>query len=197
MKKIIFIVASLAVAGVVTSVQAAVSVPYGWYLEANLGKSVSSDKSLPGSVKHTGLGESANFGYKFSTYVAGEVGYTHYANTRIQAPNGANVAKDRHYSYDLAGKLMLPIGTSGIEVFGKAGVGRLNSNVTVTNAALAASSGYAFNSGTHSANGLLLGAGADYAIIPNLLVNAQWVRQQGSRNTGDMDLYSLGLAYIF
>ena len=187
---------SLVVLSMATLTKAAVAVPYGWYVEGNVGKSNASNKSFAGVVKNTGLGESINLGYKFTTFVAGEIGVANYANTRIESSTGANVAKDRHYSYDIAGKLMLPIGGTGAEVFGKLGIGRINSKVTVTNPSLAAANAYVFNAGTHSANGLYLGAGADYAIMPNVLVNAQWARQRGSNNTGNLDLYSVGLAYI-
>lgn len=198
MKKFLVLsVVGLFVASAVAPVFAAMPAPYGWYLEANAGKSSASGKSFPGKVKHTGFGESINGGYKFSQFIAGEVGFTNYANTRIQTPSGTNVAKDRHYSYDIAGKLMLPVGVTGTEVYGKVGIGRVNSNVTVTNEAAAAANGMAFNAGTHTKNGLYLGAGADYALSPNVLVNLQWARQNGSNNTGVLDLYSLGLAYIF
>lgn len=195
-KRILLAVMSVVNLGYVATASAAIVVPYGWYLEANVGESNASDKTYPGNVSNTGLGESLNLGYKFTTFVAGEIGFANYANTRVKNPAGTNVAKDRHYSYDIAGKLMLPIGATGFEVFGKLGVGRINSNVTVTDASGAYAYGYSFNAGTHSANGIYLGAGADYAITPNLLVNGQWARQKGSNNTGDLDLYSLGLAYI-
>jgi OOP family OmpA-OmpF porin len=196
-KRIVLALATCLAYGCAATATAAIVVPYGWYLEANVGASNASDKTYPGNVDNTGLGESLNLGYKFTPFVAGEVGYANYANSRIKtASAGTHVAKDRHYSYEIAGKLMLPIGTTGAEVFGKLGVGRINSNVTVMDANAAAAAGYSFNAGTHSANGLYLGAGADYAITPNLLVNGQWARQKGSNNTGDLDLYSLGLAYI-
>jgi len=61
------------VLGIAASAHAAVSVPFGWYFEGNVGQSNLGGKYYPGSAKNKGLGESVDVGYKFSTFVAGEV----------------------------------------------------------------------------------------------------------------------------
>jgi len=91
----------------------------------------------------------------------------------------------------------MPIGTTGAEVFVKAGISRIQSNLTVTNYPAAAAGGLTFNSGTHISTGVYMGAGAEYSVTPNLLVNLQWARAKGSSKTGDGNLYSGGVAYIF
>jgi opacity protein-like surface antigen len=179
-----------------TSALAVVPIPFGWYLEGNAGQSRESNKSYPGSVKNTGFGWNVDGGYKFTPFVGVEVGYTSYAQTRIQNSLGATAANDSHYSYDLAGKLMLPLAASGVEIFAKLGVARLNSYVTVINANAAAVNNMVFNTGTHTATGFYYGGGVDYSFLPNVLVNAQWARAQGSNSTGNLDLLSLGLSYI-
>lgn len=178
---------------------AAVPVPYGWYLEGNVGVSKEQNKKYPGpgTVKNTGFGWNVNAGYKFTPFVAAEIGYTHYADALIKNSAGTQAARDKHFSYDIAAKLMLPIAASGLELFAKVGAVRMNSNVTVTNAAAAAVNGLTFNTGTHTATNIYYGGGAEYAFTPYLLANAQWVRAKGSRATGDGDLYSLGLSYLF
>ncbi|MES2217582.1 MAG: outer membrane beta-barrel protein [Pseudomonadota bacterium] len=176
---------------------AAMPYPFGWYLEGDAGKSVASDKSYPGKVYNTGFGWGLAGGYKFNEYVAGEVGFTHYAQTRVKTLAGTTFATDEHYSYDLVGKVILPIAHTGLEIFGKLGVGRIYAYTSLTNPQAANANGYFINTGVHSHNALYLGGGAEYAILKNLLANVQWQRAKGTNQTGDVDLYSAGLAYIF
>ena len=82
--------------------------------------------NLPGSNTHynsaTGgsiFGGNANVGYKFMPFFAAEVGYTAYANTEVKNGTGAKAGHVRSYSYDLAGKGIIPIGGSGFEAFAK------------------------------------------------------------------------------
>jgi hypothetical protein len=188
--------ASIAIGAVNGVLHAAKPLPSGWYIEGNLGKS-STYKILPGRVKDTGFGWNINGGYKFTQYVAVDVGVTHYAEARIQNSVGTNVSTDSRLSYDIAGKFMLPIASTGLEVFAKAGVGRIHSYNTLRNQSAAQLNGLTFNTGAHSATGAYFGAGADYAILTNVQTNLQWMRASGSRATGRADLYSAGLSYIF
>ena len=180
-----------------TAAHAATPYPFGWYVEGNVGKSVSSDKTYPGRVTNTGFGWNLNGGYKFNEYIAGEVGFTRYAQTYAKGPNHNTFETDNHYSYDLAGKLMLPIMHTGLDIFGKLGLGRLNSYTELTNPGVANANHYVVNTGVHSHNVVYFGGGAEFAILANLLANAQWERAKGTHQTGDQDLYSLGLAFIF
>lgn len=186
------------IASATSSAAAAISVPYGWYAEANVGESSAQGKSYPGNdISAKGFGWNANGGYKFSPFFETEVGFTRYATTYIKNRFGTNTAKDQHYSYDVAGKVLLPVGTTGAEFFGKLGVARINSNVTVMNAGAAALNGMVFNTGTHTSTAPYFGAGADYAVLTSLFLNAQWMRANGNNKTGTLDLYSIGVSYIF
>src|SRR5688572_24203858 len=81
---------------------AIMSVPMGWYLEANAGATRLSNKSYPGSASSSGIGGNANIGYKFMPYLAVEAGYSQYHDTTIKNPQGVTAATDKRYSYDLA-----------------------------------------------------------------------------------------------
>lgn len=174
---------------------AVMSVPYGWYLEASGGSTQLSNKSYPGDSSASGIGGNANFGYKFMPYFATELGYSLYASTSIKNSAGTTAGNDRHYSYDLAFKGILPVYASGLEAFAKLGVGRNVSSVSLSNSAVATQIG--LGNSSHSASGLYLGAGAQYYFIPEMAVVGQWARQVGNSNTGDLDLYMLGVSFIF
>ncbi len=195
-KRLIFLI-SIALFTPVTTVYASMTVPFGWYVGTNQGISRAYNKSYPGSsVKHTGYGFSFEGGYRINLYLAGEVGYSHYAATQINNSAGNQAASDSHYAFDLAGKLILPFGNTGAELYGKAGVARVKSNLGV-NAANAALNHLTYTPGSSCATGVYAAGGVEYAIIPHLLVNLQWARAQGNKYTGNMNLSSLGLSYIF
>ena len=197
-KLLVSLISGIVIIGAASPVLAAIPVPYGWYLEANAGVSQSEGKYFPGNnISTEGFGWNANAGYKLSPFFGGEIGFTDYATTYIKNSFNTNVANDSHYSYDVAGKVMLPIGSTGAEVFGKLGIARINSNVTVTNYGAAALNSLTFNTGTHTATAPYFGAGADYAVLTNMFINVQWMRAKGNINTGTLDLYSLGVSYIF
>ncbi len=170
------------------------SVPYGWYLEGNAGSSHLSNISFPGSSSSSGWGGNANLGYKFMPYFAMEVGYTQYANSSIKDNNGTKAASVKHYSYDLAGRGILPIAASGFELFAKLGVQRIDSKYSIQDANAAQQLG--ISSSQHNTTGLYLGAGGQYYVMPELAINTQWQRAKGNSNTGTEDLYSVGFSFI-
>ncbi|EKD71184.1 MAG: hypothetical protein ACD_46C00259G0003 [uncultured bacterium] len=174
---------------------AVMSVPYGWYLEATGGSTQLSNKTYPGNSSSSGLGGSAAVGYKFMPYFTAELGYSLYANTSVKNGAGTTAGQDRHYSYDIAAKGILPFNNSGFETFAKLGVGRVASSLSIKNATAANAIG--LGSSSHSATGLYMAAGAQYYFIPELAVLAEWARAQGNNSTGNLELYSLGLSFIF
>lgn len=194
-KKITLLMTTL---GFTTLASAVVSVPVGWYLEGNLGASKISDVSYAPntSISTTGLGWNVNAGYKFIPYFAAEIGYTSYANGTINF-NGTKVGKDQAQAVDIAGKAILPIQETGAEIFAKLGMARAKSQVTATNTALLAASGESLSTGNHRSTDLYFGLGAAYFFIPSAAVNAQWNRVAGSSKTGNLDLMSLGITYLF
>lgn len=194
-KKILL--AALGASGLIAAMPAlaVMSAPYGWYLEGNAGSSHLSNVSYPGSSSSSGIGGNANLGYKFMPFMAVEAGYTQYANTSIDDSTDTQAASIKHYTYDVAARGILPISTSGFEAFAKVGVMRITSSTTIKNSTSAANLGIA--SGSSSASGGYLGAGAQYYFMPEMALNVQWQRAIGNSTTGTEDLISGGLSFIF
>ncbi len=189
---------ALSLFGMVTLAYAAMPVPTGWYLEGNIGGSKATSKSYPGvsSMKNTGKGWGINVGYKFIPYLGLEAGFARYAPTRLNSPV-ETVARDSHTSYDIAGKAILPIACSGVDLFAKVGVARINSQIGVIDGVGAANYGLTFNTSSQSATGLYAGAGGDYYFTPNIAANVQWSVAKGNSKTGNLQLLTAGLSYIF
>ena len=174
---------------------AIMSMPDGWYIDGGLGVTKESKKSYPGSSSTSGLSASADIGYKFMPFFAAEVGYSQYASTSIKDQFNTKAAEDKHYSYDLAGKGIIPVASSGFELYGKLGIQRTQSKVTIKDQNAANNIG--ITRSRHSHTGLYLGGGAQYSFLPELAGFVQWARAQNDSETGTMDLYSVGLSFIF
>ena len=183
---------------VLTSAMAAAPLPMGWYLELNGGRSkVTNVSYAPGSsLSNSGIGWNLNGGYKFMPFCAAELGYTQYASTSSKI-NGVKIATATYYSYDLALKPILPVSDTGAELFAKLGIAYLNSNVKAANASYASANGITVSTGSHNTTRYYFGLGADYYFIPAAAVNLQWQRAQGNNQTGNLNLYSIGLSYLF
>lgn len=193
--KIVLAVLSGLVAGsLATSASAVMSVPFGWYAEANAGSFSLSNKSYPGNSSSSGIGGNLNVGYKFMPYFGAEIGYSQYPNTSVKDSAGTKAGSDKHYTYDLAARGILPIVDSGAEAFAKLGIARLGSHMSISNQAAATSLGLSNDS--HSVTGLYLAVGAQYYFMPELAVVVQWARAQGNSSTGNFDLLSGGVSFI-
>ena len=171
------------------------SLPYGWYLEANAGSTTITGNPYPGRVSASGVGYNGNLGYKFMPYIATEFGYTGYANSTVTNAAGAKAGLGKTYVFDLAAKGILPFYNSGFEAFAKVGAQRIATNMSLRNAAAAA--GLGLSASSHSATGLYLGAGVEYYFMPEAAVVAQWARAQGSSATGNASLLTAGIQFIF
>lgn len=169
----------------------------GVYVEGNAGKSFAINKKYPGRIFNSGFGWNVNAGYKFMEYLGVEAGYTRYADTRILNSAGTAAAADTHYSYDLVAKLFFPLWGSGFEFFGKLGLARIHSFTHVINTKAAALNHFTFKTGTNMASAPYFGGGLDYSILPNLQANVQWIRAKGTSHTGNLDLYSAGLSFLY
>lgn len=189
------IICGLTLFGIAAPASAIMSLPYGWYLEANVGSSNMSGGSYPGSVSSSGIGYNANLGYKFMPYIGAEFGYTGYANVTVKNSAGTKAGIGKVYAYDLAAKGILPFADSGFEAFAKLGIQRIATSMSIQDSAAAA--GLGLSSGGHSATGLYIGAGVQYYFMPEFAVNAQWMRAQGNSSTGTENLLSAGLSFIF
>ena len=194
-KKLLLTAAGLSILFLASPVMAIMSAPYGWYLEGNAGSSHLSKVSYPGSTSSSGIGGNANIGYKFMPFFGMEAGYTQYANSSIDDSSGTKAASIKHYTYDLAARGILPIATSGFELFAKLGIQRIASTTTIKNNGAASALGLA--SGTSTSTGGYVGAGAQYYFIPELAANVQWQRAMGNSTTGTEDLLSGGVSFIF
>jgi len=197
-KKYLLTALGLAVTCGTTAVLAAAPLPTGWFLEGNLGSSSEHNAKYVanGSTSGSGFSWNINAGYRFMPYFAAEIGYTNYADTEGKAL-GKTVANGNSYSYDIAGKGIIPLSDTGAELFGKLGVARINTHVKTANDAFIAANSLKVYDGTHTKTGILFGVGAEYAFMPNLMANIQWQRAQGNSSTGNFDLISAGLGYNF
>jgi hypothetical protein len=178
-----------------TASYAVMSVPDGWYLEANVGSAHLSNKSYPGKSSSSGIGGSGNLGYKFMPYFAAEINYSQYPSTTIKNFSNTKAGTDKHYSYGIIGKGILPMQDTGFEFFAKLGVQRINSSLSINNYNAAASIG--LSSSHHSTTGLAIGAGGQYYFMPEFAIVAQWMHAQGNSSTGNEDLFSGGISFIF
>jgi opacity protein-like surface antigen len=194
-KLLISVISGLAALSFMTETYAVMSVPYGWYVEGNAGSSHLSNINFgTGSSSSSGIGGNANIGYKFMPFLGVEVGYSQYATSNINTPNGTKAAQATHFSYDMAIRGILPISDSGVEAFAKLGAERITTHVTIKDNSAANQIGLTGN--RHSSTGLYMGAGGQIYFYPEFAVVAQWQRAQGSSSTGTEDLYSLGLSFL-
>lgn len=179
-----------------TPASAIMSVPYGWYIEGNLGSARVSDTNYGRGSSSTmsGLGGNANLGYKFMPYFGLEIGYSQYPTTNIRDQFDNKAGTDKIYSYDIAGRGTLPIIDSGFELFAKLGVQRINAHISTSNQTAANNIG--LSNGHHSATGLYLGGGGQYYVMPELAVVVQWQSAQGNSSTGTANLFTGGISFI-
>lgn len=196
MKKIIGLVV---LTGMTSIAQAAIPLPSGWYLEGNYGTIKSSGKSYPTipKIKNTGHGWNVIGGYKFTPFLGAEIGYTRYTPTLLKSNSPAEtVARDTHFAVDAAAKLMLPIANTGLELFGKAGVARINSQIGIIDPTVYQANNYNLNTSGQSAMGWFGGGGAEYYITPNIAGNVQWQGIKGNSKTGSLQLLSAGISFL-
>ena len=194
-KFLLAVLGGLVVLSVASPALASLSAPMGWYAEGNVGLTRLYNQKYSGSVNGAGIGGNLNIGYKFMPYFTAEIGYTLYANNSIDASDGVKAANNKHYSYDIAAKEIVPIAYGGAEGFAKIGVQRLSSQISVTNNDAASDIG--LTSKHNSVTGLYLGAGIQYYLTPDMACVLQWARAAGNNSTGSMDLWSVGVSYIF
>ncbi len=188
------LIGGIAALSVAAPALAVMSNPNGWFLEGNIGSTKLSNKSYNGSSSSSGVGYNGNLGYKFMPYFAAEAGYTRYADTKI-TNSGTTAGTDKHYSWDIAFRGILPAADTGFEAFAKVGAERISSHTTIQNSTTAANIG--LSSGSHSNTGLFVGGGVQWYFMPELAGVVQWQRAYGNSSTGTMDLISGGISFMF
>lgn len=181
-----------------SSSYACVSLPTAWYVEGNVGTSTESNRTYGANTTSStsGLGWNGNFGYKFMPYFALDAGVISFANTNVKASSTSNTfAQDRHWSYNIAAKGILPLSDSGFEGFVKLGGTELYSSIKVTDGGTQSLTGF---NGPYKNNStsLFYGAGVNYFFSPTLGAVAQWNQAKGNSKTGVQNFYSVGLTLL-
>lgn len=176
------------------SVLAAMSLANGWYLDGNVGTTNLNNKNYPTKDKTHGWGLNVDLGYKFMPFMGMELGYTRFAETVLRDNFDNKVGTDKHDTYHAVLKGILPIGISGFELFAKLGPHRLLSKVQLKSGAAPIVGLVPKRASTIN---LYMALGAQYYFLPELSVVGQWARARGNAKTGTLDLYSVGLNFIF
>lgn len=171
----------------------------GIYLGVEGGYGLTNWKNIDGTLgsmtnvvtKDNGFVGRAFLGYDINKYFAVEFGYGYFfnkANVASTLANEINSTNIKTQVFDLFGKVKGPI-TEEFSLFAKLGMDYLISKddtSTVKN----------FN--------VAYGAGADYAITPNVIANVEWLRYNGKAKITDpanfqeyADAFMIGLRYKF
>jgi opacity protein-like surface antigen len=147
---------------------------------------------------NTGVGGGAYLGYNLNDYFGLEAGYTHYAPTLYTIPSGATLAVGNpsgHPSISangvhFVGKGMWPIGTTGLGLFGKAGVAIIRSTKSGT---------FTTGSGGGTTNYFrpTAGVGVSYNLTQNWEADVSVRRVFGGGGLQSLDLVAAGISYHF
>lgn len=210
-RSLLAVLGGVAVFSMTTSALALeMSVPDGWYGEANGG--VAHVSNANGETNLNGIAYNLNLGYKIMPYAAVEAGYTKYKNSKIDGTvvtlinsvpvtESATLVEISRYSFDIAAKGILPLADSGFEAFGKLGAQHIRARAASTsslNNSISTVTGLPANySSSANATGVYLGLGLQANIMSELAIVVQWQRAQGNNDTGNVDLFSLGVTFIF
>jgi len=200
------------------------SVPYGFYIEANVGGTkvtTSRTEGLDGAqlTGSSGVGVNGTMGYKINRYIGVEMGYTLYPSTTVRslvvdtvdfdiaAPTSYyNVGQLQNTAVDLAARGIIPLQDSGVELFGKLGIARLSSRFSSTNLSNVVDTigdtdenteaTYAYPS-SHNTIGLYAGLGIQYYFSQECALNVQYDYARGNNTTGNFALWSGGISFLF
>ena len=137
-------------------------------------------------------------GYQINKYFAVEGGYSYFFNKAKSSYNwvyantstivaGTVTDEVKTQAFDLLLKVIAPV-VDSFDLYAKVGPSYMMSKHTVT-------------SNTNNF-GVTFGAGADYAITPNVIANVEWLRNSGSskwdnKYQPNTDAFMLGLRYKF
>lgn len=176
-----------------------IPLPKGIYLGGDIGLTRFYGKTYPSPSTYSSDGKAwgGYVGYKFFKYFSAETGYTRYVDTRILNTNGSITAYDTHYAFDVAGVFTLPLKDTGLEVFGKAGIAWISSQIKKINPTTAAVNNLTFNTNNQSATGFYWGGGIQWYFSQSAAVHIQYAQAQGNSNTGTLGMGSVGLSVLF
>jgi len=181
----------------------------GIYLGISGGYAIDNWKNIDDNIinvsKDKGGVARAFLGYDFNKYFAVEAGYTYLNFFRPEINvdgTGANDFKvNKQHVADLVGKIKAPL-AEDFDLYAKLGADYFWTQMNALNPA--------YTSYTNNTINLVYGAGMDYSVTPNVVVNAEWMRLNGnpsanfvdsSKTFGDYkpnaDLFLVGVRYKF
>ena len=162
--------------------------------------------------KDTGFAGRVYAGYDFNKYLAIEGGWTYLPKAKVHTtfiipPMTASESfKIKQYAFDLVGKITAPLG-DGLAVYAKGGVNYFRSkmgdiHISGTTPLGASSTTTVTGKAKFDHWGPVVGFGASYEIMPNLLAHVDWMRFSGDgKFFGDYqpnpDVIMAGLSYKF
>jgi opacity protein-like surface antigen len=157
-------------------------------------KNLESADSVFSISNDNGIVGRAFLGYDINRYFALEFGYSYFFNkAKINVLN-VEVASVKTQAFDLMGKIKAPV-VENFDLYAKLGVNYLMSHGSSN------FSGFGNDKNTNNFN-VAYGAGADYYITPNVIVNIEWLRFNGNAKLGNKyqpntDAFMIGLRYKF
>ena len=151
-----------------------------------LNSSISDDSIF--NIKDKGFTTRGFIGYDFNQYFGLETGYTYLPSTKVNFFDQSY--KIKNYGIDVLGKLSVPV-TNVFKVYAKAGGVYLHSKTDIAD----------LDNTSTSHIGPAFGVGAAYEIIPNLSIDASWMRFSGNTDINNYqpspDVFLLGASYKF
>ena len=151
--------------------------------------------------KDNGFVGRAFLGYDFCKFFAGEFGYGYFFNkAKVANPDSTAYTQYKTQVFDLFAKGKLPV-TEEFNFFAKLGMNYILSNASDTDGGFNISQNYGSTKSPKTFN-VAYGAGADYAITPNVIANVEWLRYNGSAKLDEnyqpnLDAFMIGLRYKF
>ncbi|MEI8055563.1 MAG: outer membrane beta-barrel protein [bacterium] len=164
-----------------------------WETDASSSDKVSKDNGFAGR---------AFVGYDINRYFALETGYSYFSNKAVIKTSGGveQTSGIKTQVIDLYGKIKAPV-VDSFDLYAKLGACYLMSNIQKLTSGSTAATLYK-NEGNVKNFNVAFGAGADYAITPNVIANVEWLRNAGHYKSDDKyqpntDAFMLGLRYKF
>ena len=140
-----------------------------------------------------------NLGYRFHPNWAAELGYREFGKFAYStnAPGGTINGAYKTNAWSLSGLYLYPIPSSGFSLYGKLGLARTDTSLSVDSQ----SPGLTASGASGNRTGWLAGLGGTYDFARNWYARAGWDHYDrvGDSNTGrtDIDSFSLGIGLRF
>lgn len=169
----------------------------GFYLGGQVGPSriQASSGTVNGqaaTVDKKGVGARLYMGYQINQYAAWEFGFTQFgaATYDVPAPSG-NKPQIRQNALDLVGKGMFPFGTSGWNIFGKAGFAYARSSSSGSLVPVGETNS------TDKTVRIVAGAGVSYDLTQHWVADLSLTHLFGGGGVKTSDLVAIGISWHF